>query len=70
MNIKDLVKGTQVKFLYYRNQELWYEIEGKDFRFAVPVSDTGEATFLPTDKALIFMRYIRKAIENSKSEQQ
>ena len=66
INIKDLVKDTRVKFLYYRSSELWYEIEGKNFRFPVDIHDTGDATFLPEDKALIFMRYIRKQLEELK----
>ena len=66
INIKDLVKDTRVKFLYYRSSELWYEIEGKNFRFPVPIGDTGDATFLPEDKALIFMRYVRKQLEELK----
>lgn len=68
MDIKDLVKDTAVKFLYYRNKELWYEVVGKNFIFPVPVEDTGEATFLPEDKGLIFMRYIRKQLEKRVEE--
>ena len=66
MNIKDLVKDTTVKFLYFRHKELWYEVVGKGFRFPVPVDDTGDGTFLPEDKAMIFMRYIRKQLEEAK----
>lgn len=63
MNIKDHVGGSKkVKFLYYRQKELWYETE-LGYRFPVPVEDTGEATFLPEDKAMLFMRYIRKQME-------
>jgi hypothetical protein len=68
MNIKNLVKDKKVKFLYYRSKELWYEVEGTNFRFPVDVNDTGEAQFLPEDKAIIFMRYIRKQLEAQKQE--
>jgi hypothetical protein len=32
------------------------------FRFAVPVSETGSATFLAEDRAMLFLRYIRKQV--------
>lgn len=63
MNIKDLVKDTRVKFMYYRHKELWYEIIGKNFLFPVPIDDTGDGTFLAEDKAILYMRYIRKMVE-------
>ena len=37
--------------------------EGVDYIFPVPLTDIGDATLLATDKAMVFMRYIRKAIE-------
>ena len=59
--IKTMVKGKVVRFKYYRGGELFYETEC-GFIFPVPVSDTGHATFLAEDKALLFMRYIRKQL--------
>ena len=32
------------------------------FRFPVPISDAGTATFLAEDRAMLFMRYIRRQI--------
>jgi hypothetical protein len=67
--LKEMVKdGRRVTFEYYRAGELWYKTE-TDFLFPVPVDDVGDATFLKEDKALLFMRYIRKhlkAIEEGK----
>ena len=63
--------GKKVKFLYYKQKELWYETED-GFKFPVPIEDTGEASFLAEDKAMLFMRYIRKhlkSIEDGKTEQ-
>ena len=68
MTIKDLVKGTTVKFTYYRAGNLYYEVEGKDFEFPVPIEDTGEASFPATEKAMLFMRYIRKHLETLKEK--
>lgn len=51
--------GKVVKFKFFKDSELWYETED-GFEFPVPVDDTGGATFLAQDKAMLFMRYIRK----------
>ena len=59
--IKKMVKDKVVRFKYYRDGELFYETEC-GFVFPVPVSDTGHATFMAEDKALLFMRYIRKQL--------
>lgn len=61
MNIKDCIKG-QVTFQFYRKGNLYYQCEN-GFRFPVPVDDTGDASFNPTDKAMLFMRWIRKELE-------
>lgn len=68
MNIKDMVSGDKtVKFKYYRKDHLYYETED-GFIFPVPISDTGDAQFLAQDRAMLFMRYIRKEIEARSSE--
>jgi len=63
MNIKDLVKGKFVCFDHYRAGFLHYTVEGESFTFTVPIEDCGEATFLVRDKAIVFMRYIRKQLD-------
>ena len=63
MNVKDLVNnGQRVKFVKYQQQELWYKCEN-GFEFPVPISDTGDAAFAEEDKALLFMRWIKKHID-------
>ena len=62
MNIKDMIKDKTVKFIFYKDLSLWYVTEC-GFEFPVPIEDTGTATFLPKDKAILFMRYIRKHIK-------
>ena len=54
--------NKQVKFLHYRQKELWYETED-GFKFPVPIEETGDGIFLSKDKALYFMRYINKQIK-------
>ncbi len=61
-NIKDMVKDKTVTFLYYREGELWYTTEC-GFEFPVPTYDVGTAYMNASDKAILFMRWIRKHIE-------
>ncbi len=61
--IKEMVENNQkVRFRFYRDGELWYGTEC-GFEFPVPISEAGTATFLAEDKAILFMRYIRKHVE-------
>jgi hypothetical protein len=58
-------------FERYQDGKLWYSIkwDGPNdtvplrFEFPIPVDDAGGGEFLPTDKALTFMRWIRKHLE-------
>lgn len=67
MNIKDIVKGNRVHFLRYRQYYFYYIVlvreEKQWYSFPVPLDDIGDATLENEDKAISFMRYIRKAIE-------
>jgi len=56
-----IVDGQKVRFSFYRDSQLWYQTEC-GFLFPVPISDAGTATFLSEDRAILFMRYIRKQI--------
>lgn len=70
LNIKEMVKdGKRVQFCHYKHGELFYKTEC-GFMFPVPISDTGDGVFLNEDKAMLFMRYIRKQIEAIKSANQ
>ncbi len=63
LNIKDMVKDNkQVTFIHFKEGELWYRT-ADGFEFPVPAADIGNATMLASDKALLFMRYIRKHID-------
>ena len=68
MNIKEIVKDNEVNFFRYRQGVMYYTVKvpghDKEHMFPVPVSDVGDATLHAQDKAIIFMRYIRKAIED------
>ena len=72
-SIKDMVKDNKkVHFTFYRDRQLFYQTEC-GFEFPVPIDDIGNATFLAEDKAILFMRYIRKhldTIEKAREEQE
>ena len=66
-----IVNNQKVRFSFYRDGQLWYETEC-GFRFPVPIAEAGTATFLAEDRAILFMRYIRKyiaALEQARTTQ-
>lgn len=62
MTITEMVKDKLVKFQYFREGELWYATED-GFKFPVPITDAGTGVFNAEDKAILFMRWIRKQRE-------
>lgn len=70
--LKEMVMGDKwVLFEFYRKGELWYVTEDEGFEFPVPIEDIGDGVFVAKDRAILFMRYIRKqlaAIEEAKNE--
>jgi hypothetical protein len=62
MNITELVKNKRARFIHYRDGNFIYETED-GFQFPVPLTDVGTATLLAEDKALLFMRWIRRHVE-------
>ncbi len=62
LSLIEKVKAKSVCFTHYKDGDLWYVTED-GFAFPVPVEDIGNATFYARDKALLFMRYIRKHME-------
>lgn len=65
MNIKDIVRDNTVRFIRYRRGVAYYGVnvpaEGT-YVFPVPLEDIGNATLELEDKAIMFMRYIRRAM--------
>jgi hypothetical protein len=75
MEIKDLVKNRYVEFAFYRGGFFHYNIivvnslengmsTREIYQFHIPLEDVGNATLPLRDKAITYMRYIRKAIED------
>ena len=66
--INSLVRDNKkVRFVSYREGHFIYSCED-GFQFTVPLSDLGTSTLLNEDKALLFLRYIRKQIEINQTE--
>ena len=80
MSILELIKDNKVTFDSYRAGFFYYNIEVGHVeynqgvitrtspviaQFTVPVEDIGNATLLKEDKAINFMRWIRKAVEEN-----
>ena len=66
MDIKTIVKDNTVRFLRYRQGIAYYgvdvPVEGA-YMFPVPLEDIGDATLELEDKAILFMRYINRAMK-------
>jgi len=60
----DLIKNKQVHFIHFRDDEFIYKTDD-GFEFPIPMSDlkNQKLTLLATDKAIYFMRWIRKQLE-------
>lgn len=63
VTLKDHVSGS-VEFQYYRAGNLMYKTS-TGLEFPVPISDTNDATFPRTEKGLLFMRWIRKHLQDN-----
>ena len=72
MNIKDIVKDNTVYFLYYRQMYFYYGVDvgEQKFMFPINIQDLAGATLLAEEKAIMYMRYIRKAMEEGTLVQQ
>ena len=62
-------KGQMVHFQYFRDNEFWYKTDaGLLFPISLKEAQTGRATFLASDKAIYFMRWIKRYVEACKRE--
>ena len=65
-DITNIVRNNEVNILFYRANVIYYGVQyqGIDYHFPVRLEDIGDATLMNKDKAILLMRYIRKAIES------
>lgn len=69
MNIIEFIKEkNKVYFQYFRDGNFFYSVHrygtNEYYHFPVPLDDIGTATMENQDKALLFMRWIQKAIKD------
>lgn len=77
MKLPTLVQlaGEPAEFVKYEDGKLWYSIDWVSddgtnmppFIFPIAVEDAGGGAFLPKDKSLTFLRWIRKHLEFMKT---
>lgn len=67
MDIKEIIKDNRVNMSFYRAGVIYYSIDhkGDTFQFPVRLDDIADATLMKEDKAILFMRYIRKALDSN-----
>ena len=58
----------QARFAFYRDGSLYYETDSR-FVFSIPVSETGTATYNASEKAIVFMKWIRPQYTGMVAEQ-
>ena len=67
ITIKELVKDNIVVFDSYRAGVFYYKVmtqQEEKYMFTVPVEDIEGATLMASDKAITYMRWIRKALQD------
>lgn len=66
VTLKEIVKDNLVYFHSYRAGFFYYTVnfEKRTFQFPIDREDIGQATLNSNDKAIIYMRWIRKAMES------
>ena len=64
-SLKEIVKDNKVYFSHYRANIMYYKVDvnSETYMFTVPIEDVGDAIFEAIDKAMLFMRYIRKSLD-------
>lgn len=71
MILKDIIKDNFVKFSHACEGILYYnvDVDGKTYEFPVDMNnkeDIGTGVFLRDDKAIYFLRWIRKSLNSDK----
>lgn len=66
INIKDLVKNKMAHFSHYREGYFYYKTDD-NFQFSIPFEDTTGITLPAQDKAIFFMKWMKKQIDLQKN---
>lgn len=68
ITLKEAVNKTTAKFSFAKEGVLYYNVtvENETYQFPIDLNnkeDVGSGIFLPEDKTIFFMRWIRKAMD-------
>ncbi|KZX57950.1 hypothetical protein A3709_20250 [Halioglobus sp. HI00S01] len=61
MKLTDLIKDQTAWFVEFHSGTMFYELSGSGFRFAVPVDELQGASVGATEKASVFLKWIKRA---------
>jgi hypothetical protein len=64
--IEYVKNNKKVYFDFYRDSALWYKTEC-GLLFEVPINDTGKGVFKSEDRAMSYLRWIRKQLEANRA---
>lgn len=67
LNIKDMVAGKKVTFVRYRKGELIY-VTDNGFEFPVRADEIDDAVLYASDKAGLYIKYIKRQLKLAKEE--
>jgi len=69
VKLVDLVRDNKkVRFSFFRENEFWYETEdGFTFPISLAEATNSRVTLLAEDKAILFMRWMKKYIDSCKA---
>ncbi len=63
MKLVNLIQGRNVRFVEYHSGNLFYQIVGGTFRFAVPVDELDGSRVGVEEKASVFLKWIKRTLK-------
>lgn len=68
LTVKEMVKdGAKAHFSHFENGVMWYQTEKGGFNFPVPIKDIDTGCLLPTEKAILLMKFINRQMKHIQS---
>jgi len=63
--IKQIIENNTAQFSFYQEGKVYYSIsvENDMYEFPIPIEEVGTGVLLRDEKAIYFMKWIKKAIE-------
>jgi hypothetical protein len=65
LTVKEMVKdGALAHFSHFENGVMWYQTAKGGFNFPVPINELDTACLLPSEKAILLMKYINRQVKH------